>query len=147
MEVTIEDSIIQQVDIFSNGSIVMEVEPEQYYNQIYGKKIVAYFLDNEIYQCRVLGNAITISYPEDEEKTDSTFTTKRMGMNRIYASDLRVDIDSSEIIGIAYLSKPDGVFYPMDQLNEKELFIPGFSWKGSLRPLKKEDLFVRPEGL
>ena len=80
------------------------------------------------------GNATTIFFPEEEIKTDSTFTKKRIGMNRLFASDLRIDIDSSEITGITYIEKPDGVFYPLDDLKKEELFIQGFEWKNALRP-------------
>ena len=92
------------------------------------------------YRANVKGNAITIFYPEEEIKTDTSFTKKRMGMNRLYASDLRIDIDSSEISGITYLEEPDGAFYPMDQIKEDEQFIQGFDWKEALRP--KRSSFV-----
>ena len=58
----------------------------------------------------------------------------RLGMNRIYSSDLRVYIDSNEIQGITYIDKPDGVFYPMEKLNKEEQFIKGFKWMAALRP-------------
>ena len=87
------------------------------------------------------GNATTIFFPEEEIKTDSTFTKKRIGMNRLYASDLRIDIDSSEISGITYIEKPDGVFYPLDKLKKEEQFVQGFDWKDALRPKSLEAIF------
>jgi hypothetical protein len=118
----------------------MEVESEQYYNQIAGKNITARFINNELVQATVLGNATTISFPEDEKKTDSLHTIERMGMNRLYSSKLRIDIDSSQIVGITYLEKPDGAFYPMDQINKEEQFIPKFQWNDALRPKGLIDL-------
>lgn len=138
--INLSDSMIHQVNITNNSTILMEVEPELYYNQIAGKNIVAKFNDNDLYRANVKGNAITIFYPEEEIKTDTSFTKKRMGMNRLYASDLRIDIDSSEISGITYLEEPDGAFYPMDQIKEDEQFIQGFDWKEALRP--KRSSFV-----
>jgi lipopolysaccharide assembly outer membrane protein LptD (OstA) len=141
IDMTVNDSTIMHVNIYENSSILMEVEPEQYYNQIAGKDIQANFKDNDLYEAFVYGNAMTVFFPEDEEKTDSTFTKKRMGMNRLYSSDLRIDIDSNELTGITYLEQPDGVFYPMDQLKKEEQFIPGFNWMHAHRPKSVEALY------
>jgi len=130
----LSDTLIHQVNILEKASIVMEVQKDTLYNQIAGKNIVAKFRDNDLYRADVSGNAVTIFYPEEEIKTDSTFTKKRQGMNRLYASDLRIDLDSNEISGITYLEEPDGAFYPMDQIKKDEQFISGFSWKEALRP-------------
>lgn len=80
------------------------------------------------------GNAWTILYPIDEIKTDSTLTKKRLGLNRLYASDLRVYLDSGEVRSITYFDKPDGIFYPMNQIKEEEKFIVGFEWLVAKRP-------------
>ena len=140
MDIQLQDSTIEKVNIYNNSTILMEVEPELYYNQIAGKDIVAYFEDDDLKQANVFGNAMTISFPEDTENSDSSVVTKRLGMNRLYASDLRIDLDSNEIVGVSYIEKPDGVFYPMDQLNKEEQFVPGFNWREILRPKNKLDL-------
>ena len=63
-----------------------------------------------------MGNAWTILYPEEEENKDSLISNKRMGLNRLFASDLKVYLDSGEVTGITYFDKPDGIFFPMDQI-------------------------------
>jgi len=141
IEIYINDSVIDKANIYGNSSILMEIEPSLYYNQIAGKNIEAYFKDNDLYRADVLGNAITIFFPIDEETTDSSYIKKRIGMNRLYASDLRIDIDSNNITGITYIGQPDGVFYPIDKIKKEEQFIPGFDWKNALRPRSKETLF------
>src|SRR5690606_37298941 len=94
--------------------------------------------DNDIYRATVNGNATTIFYPEEEVKTDTSFVKKRIGMNRLYASDLRIDIDSSEITGITYIEKPDGTFYPLEDIKKEEQFVQGFKWMDALRPKSLE---------
>lgn len=140
MKVVLKDSSIQRVEIYDNSSILMEVEKGIYYNQIAGKDITALFTNDELYQAKVFGNAQTISFPIDEKTKDSSLVKTRLGMNRLYSSDLRIDIDSNDIIGISYIEKPDGVFYPMDQLNEDEQFVPGFKWNEAIRPKSKLEL-------
>ena len=139
--VRISDTIIHQVNITNNATILMEIKIDTFYNQIGGKNIIADFRDNDVYRATVSGNATTIFFPEEEIKTDSTYTKKRIGMNRLYASDLRIDIDSSEITGITYIEKPDGVFYPLEDLKKEELFVQGFEWMDALRPKSLEAIF------
>lgn len=140
IDMHVNDSIIHRVKIYENSSILMEIEPELYYNQIAGKNIVASFKDNNLYQALVNGNAITIFYSEEEIKTDSTLTKKHLGMNRLCSSSLRIDIDSNEIIGLNYIQDPDGMFYPMEEIRKEEKFIENFEWKQALRPKSKEAL-------
>lgn len=141
--VYIEDTIVHTVDIYNNASILMEVEPDEYYNQIAGQKVTAFLKDNDIYKATATGNAVTIAFPESEEKNDSIVSVERMGMNRLYSSELRIDIDSNEITGISYTHQPDGKFYPIDQINPEEQFISNFKWNYGLKPKSIEDLFKR----
>lgn len=140
IEIVLNDTILNQATIFDSASVIMPVEKDIYYNQIYGNKLVAYFDTNYIHRADVFGNAITIAFPEEEEKTDSLTTIKRIGMNRLYSSDIRVDLDSAGIIGVAYLQLPDGVFYPIKSLNQEEQFIPGFNDRSALKPNSIEEL-------
>ena len=140
MELQLTDSLLHKVLIKNKASVVMSVDDEKLFNQIGGKEIIAYFRDNDLYRTNVNGNAVTIFYPEEEKKPDSTIVKERNGMNRLYASTLRIDIDSNEVSGITYLEEPDGVFYPIDQIDEKEQFIQGFNWKDALRPRSPEEM-------
>lgn len=145
IKISIEDTVVHQIDIYYNATILMEIEKDKYYNQIAGKKVTAFFKNNDLYKANAIGNAITIAFPEDEEKTDSSVIIKRVGMNRLYSSELRIDIDSNQITGISYIDKPDGKFYPMDQINAEEQFIKNFEWKYLLKPETIEDLFKRED--
>lgn len=134
MTVHLNDSLIETIYLRENATALMELDSGNYYNQISGTEITANFVDNELVQSIVSGNAQTLFYPEEEEKTDSTLTIKRMGMNRLYSSSLKIYLDSGEITGITYYEKPDGVFYPMDQIKKEEQFIKNFKWNPVLRP-------------
>jgi lipopolysaccharide assembly outer membrane protein LptD (OstA) len=147
MELQLSDSILHKVLIKNKASVVMSVDDKKLFNQIGGKEIIAYFRDNDLYRTNVNGNAVTIFYPEEETKTDSSIVKERTGMNRLYSSTLRIDIDSNEVSGITYIEEPDGVFYPINQVDEKERFIQGFAWKDALRPKTPEELLLDIEPL
>lgn len=140
--VYLKDSIINKALVIGKASAVMELDSGLYYNQLSGRKMTAWFENNELQRADMNGNAWTILYPIDETKTDSTFTRKRLGLNRLYASDLRVYLDSGEVQSITYFDKPDGVFYPMNQLKEEEKFIIGFQWLIGRRPKNPIDMLV-----
>jgi hypothetical protein len=134
MQMHLNDSLLEKILITENASAIMEIDSGKYYNQLAGKEITAFFKDNALVRSDINGNARTIFFPEDEEKTDTTVVIKRLGMNRLYASSLRVYLDSGEVRGVTYFDKPDGVFYPMDQLNKEEQFISDFMWQAVLKP-------------
>ena len=66
-----------------------------------------------------------------------------MGLNRIYSSDLRVYMDSGEVVGITYINQPDGKFYPIDKIDPEEQFLKEFKWYPALRPKTWQEL-LRP---
>lgn len=134
MFVYMNDSLIERAEIFENASALFQVDTSRYFNQVAGRKMTAFLKDNEVVRADANGNAQTIYYPEEVVETDTTVTKKYSGLNRIYASDLRVYLDSGEVVGITYFDKPEGVFYPIDQIKQDEQFISGFRWNSALRP-------------
>jgi hypothetical protein len=134
MDITLTDTIIEKIVVTGEANVIMEVDSGKYYNQISGKDMTAWFDENKIVRTDVKGNACTIYFPEEETKTDTTFQKKRLGMNRVFASELRIYLDSGEVKGITYFEKPEGVFYPMNQINKDEQFIKGFNLNPVLRP-------------
>lgn len=147
MVVHLRDTVIDKVEITEKSTAVMEIDSGQYYNQVGGKNMFAYFVNNELKRLDVKNNAQTVYFPEETEERDTIVEIKRSGMARLYASDLKVDLDSGEVIGVTYLGMPDGVLYPMARINKEEQFVQGFSWNPVLRPRSKEDLLIerKPE--
>ena len=134
MKISLQDSSLKEIQIMDQASVVMEIDSGKYYNQLAGRTMTAYFEKNELVKADVKGNAWTIFYPEEEKKNDSSLVKIRKGMNRLFASDLLVELDSGEVKSITYFDKPDGIFYPMNQIKAEEQFIKGFSWNPFLRP-------------
>ena len=141
IDLFLKDSIIERVDVIDKANVLMEVAVDSFYNQVAGSLLQAYFVDNELRTVTANGNAQTIFFPEDEENRDSVVVKKRMGMNRLYSSFLKVYIDSNEVVGITYHEEPDGVMYPLNQIKKEEQFIPGFIWRNELRPESLKEIF------
>ena len=134
IHVYLKDSVIDKAEVKGNATAILEVEKGIYYNQLSGKNILAKFKNSTLDNVKVNGNAWTIFYPVDEEANDTALVKTRMGLNRLFASELLVYLDSGEVSRITYFDKPDGIFFPIDQIDESEKRIQGFSWSPFLRP-------------
>ncbi len=134
------DTVIEKAHLYPHAFAANELDSGKYYNQLAGKEIWSYFKNNELIRSDVKGQAKTIFYPEEEEKTDTAVIVKRMGLNRIFSSDLKVYLDSGEVVGISYINQPDGKFYPIDQINPEEQFLKEFKWNPVLRPKTWQEL-------
>ena len=134
MDISLSDSLIEKIEITGNTSAIMELDSGKYYNQASGREMIASLKNNKLISAEVIGNAWTIFYPQEDEKSDKQDKKKRIGMNRLYASQLKLYLDSGEVTGITYYDKPDGVFFPIDQIKPEEQFIKNFIWNPVLRP-------------
>ena len=134
------DTLVEKAHLFPHAFAANELDSGKYYNQLSGKEIWSFFKNNELIRSDVYGQAKTIFYPEEEEKTDTAIVIKRLGLNRIFSSDLKVYLDSGEVIGISYINQPDGKFYPIDQINPEEQFLKEFKWNPMLRPKTWQEL-------
>ena len=104
----------------------------------------AYFdSTNQVKRIEVSENAKTIYYPEEKTETDTLTTITRKGMNRIYASEIKVDVSKGKFSKVTYTKQIDGLFYPIAKINTEEQFIQGFHWFPTLRPKNKTDLLLR----
>lgn len=134
------DTLVEKAHLYTPAFVVNELDSGAYYNQLSGKEIWAYFRNNELVKSELIGNAKTIYYPEEEQKTDTALLIKRMGMNRLFSSSIVVYLDSGEVERMSFIKQPDGKFYPLDQLEPNEMKLPEFKWNPALRPKTWQEL-------
>ena len=133
---------MERADIKQNATLITEVKKLQFYNQVGGKNMLAYFnSSNELTKVDVNGNAQTIYFPEESIKKDSIIEIQRKGMSRLYSSDIKIYVEKNEFTKVVHVDQADGVFYPMEKINKEEQFITGYNWNPTLRPKNKMDLF------
>lgn len=115
----------------SNG---IQIPDSTKFNQIRGKKMTGFFVDNELNRINVEGNGQTIYYAKNKNQ-------QNFAVNRADCSDMIIFIDQSKVKSITLLNDPDGTMYPIHELQTTELRLKGFSWRVNKRPKTKEDLF------
>lgn len=141
MYVYINDSVIKKVDLIQKSTVIMELDSGNYYNQAGGKIIQAFFTNNELKRVEINQNAQTNFYPQDTLRSDTLVEIQRKGMTRLYASNLKIYLDSGEVIGVTYFGNPDGAFHPIPLIPKEEQFIQNFSFSPQFKPLSRRDIF------
>jgi hypothetical protein len=123
---------------FDGTPIMVAIIDSTYYNQVAGKKMIAYFRDNDIYRNDVDGNVQTIYFQRENEQT--TLVTEMVYLESASASFY---IEDRELVGMTYRNDVPFTMYPINQVPESQpLKLDNFKWVPTLRPELK-DVFDR----
>ena len=135
------NSEITNIYLINNAFITAKADSDQTvaldsarYNQIRGKNMTGFLLENKLYKINVNGNGQTIYYAKNNKQ-------KNFAVNRAECSDLVIYVDDNKVKSITLLNAPDGTLYPIRQLSVNELRLKGFSWHEQRRPQTKKDIF------
>lgn len=116
-----------------NNSFIISKLDSGRFDQIKGKEMVGYVVNNELSKIDVNGNGQTLYYARE----DSTI----IGLNRAESSKISIRFKEGRVFKIAFFTAPEGQLKPLFQLTEEEKKLSGFDWKVHLRPLTKNDVF------
>jgi len=122
----------------SRNSFIISKQDSNMYDQIKGKDMVGYIINNKLNNIEVDGNGQTLYYARDKQQI--------IGLNRAESSKISIRFRDGEIHSISFLKAPEGELKPLHELTEEEKKLKGFDWKIYLRPLSKYDIFERKTG-
>jgi len=128
---------IEQIDMENNAFIISQSDSIRY-NQIKGIDMVGYIEDRNLYQVDVNTSGRAVYFIKDEEE-------RLIGVNKIECEDMIIYLKDAAIDEIWYYTKPIAKMYPPLTLAPSEEKLDGFIWKGSSRPLKRDDIFIHEE--
>lgn len=134
MAIGISGGKIRSMEMKNNAFIASQ-EDSTKYNQIKGKTIRGYFVNNELHKIRVEGNGQTIYFPKDKNSI--------IGVNKAVCSDILIYMNDNKVEKITFINQPEATLYPPGELSGKDLVLEDFSWRGSERPMQKKDIFGR----
>jgi hypothetical protein len=118
---------------FENAISIQKVGPD-YYNQVKGRTMNAYFVNGEIDYVRTKGNSESIYYAQDD-------SSKFVGANQATADVIDMYFANREPQRVVFRNNLTGTMYPMRQINPDEMRLRGFKWLEDKRPKTKYDLF------
>lgn len=119
--------------LLQHNALIVNTEGDSTkFNQVRGKVITGYFVDNKLNRMFVDGNAESLYYT----KEDSSYS----GVNHMISSRIKVLFKNSELADIISIRKPEGTYYPIDKIPKDEAILEGFLWKPKERPRSKEEI-------
>ena len=119
----------------SRNSFIISKQDSNMYDQIKGKEMVGYIINNKLNNIEVDGNGQTLYYAREKEEI--------IGLNRAESSKISIRFKEGKINTISFLSAPEGELKPLTELKEEDKKLKDFDWKIQLRPLSKYDIFER----
>ncbi len=123
----------ERLYVFENAMAISRVDSTQYFNQVKGTTINAYFIDGKINFLRAKGNSENIYYGQDEFK-------KFIGVNKSNADIIDILFDEGKAKRVTFQRNLDGTMYPMRQVNHEEIRLRGFKWMDNIRPKSKYEI-------
>ncbi len=109
-----------------NNAFVISREGAKEFNQVKGKNMKGFFEDNKIKFICVYGNGQSIYYAKED--------TAYMGVNVVDCSEMEFYFSKNKIDKGKFITQPDAVFYPLDEMKSDELRLKGFKWLYKQRP-------------
>ncbi len=141
-QIFFKDSLLDHIALNEKATVLLKLPADSLFNQVAASKILALFdTSGTLSSVDASGQAWTIFYPESEKKANDTLVERRReGLNRLFSERLFIELQNGEVREITYFEQPDGIFFPMDQIDPKERFIKGFQWNPGLRPQNATEL-------
>lgn len=137
IELHFNDSTIDRARLpqfgFSSERIV-----EDFYNQISGKEMTAYFVDGHLNSLDISGNVEIIMFPEEKDSTVNKMVTAE-------SSFLRATFVDGAAETIKMWPETTGRATPLFLVRRSQVFLPKFKIYNGVRPLSPTDVFVIPE--
>ncbi|WP_235891144.1 OstA-like protein [Sphingobacterium lumbrici] len=130
----------QQLDnalLKENAMMVNAVLDTVRFNQLKGRKITAFFTNNNIDRLYVDGNAENLIFTENAELGIITEMFHDRGAR------IKIKMEGKKIIDYVSVRKVDQKVYPLKLVNQENEILPGFIWRPQDRPTSKEDLLNR----
>ena len=118
----------------NGNAFIISKDDSASFNQIKGRKLVAKFRENQLYKINVFGNAQTIYYAREEDKT-------LIGINSAMSSNLLIFLEKNQLKSITFIGSPDAHTYPEKDLPREERLLKNFKWLEKSRPKNKADIF------
>jgi len=120
-----------------NAFMVNAVLDTLKFNQLKGRKITAFFANNNIDRIFVDGNAENLVFVTNDK------TNKITEMFHDRSSRIKIKMDGKKIHDYKSIRKVDQKIYPFRLVTQEIEVLPGFLWKPEDRPKSVEDMLNR----
>jgi len=129
---TVKNKKADKLYLFGSAFIIMPSSKKSY-DQIKGKNIYGYFIDNSLDRMFVDGNAESLYFGKNEKN-------KLIGANKAQCLSMWLYFKEKKVKSVTFIGKPDAVFTPMKMLSEAEMKLKNFNWQIKRQPQSREEI-------
>lgn len=130
IHITLDNNKIDKMFLNSNSFMISQ-DTIMNFNQIKGRKMTAFFRDNDLVKIEVRGNGQSIYHALEND-------TITMGMNKIICSDMILRFINNQLNSISSYTNPEASFIPPHELTPEVRKLEGFNWRKEERPTKAD---------
>lgn len=134
MAVFTKNQQTERLELYTAAFIVSQVDSIRY-NQIKGRSLTGYFINNELNKIVIKGNAESLYYLLDGETI--------AGKDQSKSATIEATVEKGKIQEITISGTPEGFLDPPDGIITMQIRLPGFQWLDKLRPKQKSDIFIK----
>jgi lipopolysaccharide export system protein LptA len=135
----IENKNPEQLKVFENAFAVSKIDTTQYYNQLKGIRLNAWFKDGNLTKMQTKGNAENIYFALDKNKDF-------IGVNHSSAQIIEITFENGEASKVVFINQLQGKMTPIGQTPKEEILLRNFKWQEDLRPKSKYDILSPSTG-
>ena len=121
----------------TTNSFIISKQDSGMFDQIKGKEMIGYIVDQKLKKIDVNGNGETLYYAQEKEEI--------LGLNRLEGGKISILFKKGKIYRLIFFKSPVGELKPLLELTDADKELKGFDWKIGLRPRAKYDIFPRDE--
>lgn len=126
----------ERLYVFENGMAINRIDSTEYYNQVRGNTINAYFdSSGQIHFLRAKGSAENVYYGQDDNKYF-------IGVNKNTSDVIEIRFENGKPKRVILLNNVDGTLYPMRQVDHTEIRLRNFQWHDEKRPKTRFDILT-----
>ena len=132
----VNDSTVESATLPDFGFMAQQIE-DQFFNQLTGKSMKAWFKDGQLERALVEGSVEGIVYPEENDSTINKLVNFK-------TANLDGYFEKQVMKKMKMWSQTTGSAIPLYLAKYTDLHLPQFQWYVGIRPKSPEDVFVIP---
>lgn len=132
INVHFNDTTVDWAELPDFGILAEAVE-EEFYNQLSGKQMKAFFIDQQLSQLDASGNVQAIILPMEKDSTYNKLVNAE-------SSFLTINLSNQKIDKLKMWSEVTSSATPIFLLKSNQLYLPDFKWYEIIRPKRADDL-------
>jgi len=133
IEIHTKNNNVDYIDL-QRAAFIISREDTIRFNQIKGKNMKGFFVNNKLYKVDITGNGQSLYFPKDKDQL--------VGANKAESTNMTIYIKDKKIERIKFITKPNATMSPIEDIQNNDLKLKDFKWLEKYRPLTKSDIFI-----